>query len=150
MWRRPFIHSKQTKMTPEETEFAQLLDAYTSALSRRSLASQTPPTQPGYQTENGHITPKSIASYKQALATYEQQKAAFEASEAEVQTAVAALDAYFPPAVSSELKRGVAMMSNLPGGVVALLKQGKEYEVIRGKDLADVKYRIESRAPQKR
>lgn len=137
-------------MTPEETEFAQLLDAYTTALSRRSLTGQNAPIQPEYETENGYITPKSIASYKQALATFEQQKAAFEASETEVQSAVAALDAYFPPAVSSELKRGIAMMATVPGGTAALLKQGKEYEITRGKDLADVKYRLASRPPRRR
>jgi hypothetical protein len=134
-------------MTAEEREFAILIDNYNNAKIKYDQAHRDKQNAPSYAADNGVISVASIVRHKAELAQYDLKKGQATEATSDLAAARAALEAYFPDAVKQMFGRGVAMVTSVPQGAVAILKQGNDYLLFYGQNEREARQSMTSRPP---
>lgn len=124
-------------MTPEENKLDSLIEDLASASSILNLAKKALPKEPELQEENGFITQKTLANYKEDEAAYAAKNGSLESLRKTLKSAVNAFEAAFPEIALAKLNNGIPMLlpvtsSSLPGSgsLVAIRKSEKgEYHL---------------------
>jgi hypothetical protein len=101
-------------MTPDEQEFAVLIDTFDNASRQLTLAKQQAGDKPEYYSSSGYITPTDTAAYKKSLAQYEQIQQTINEAQQAVNAASAAIDAWLPDDLRISVGR-VAISAPMPG-----------------------------------
>ncbi|MDO7851359.1 hypothetical protein [Hymenobacter convexus] len=130
-------------MTAPESAFELLVATFEAAAAEDTRLRELHPPEPGYQPEDGYITPNSVAAFKDQLAAYEPQRQAKAQAEQALHAAKAALDAWFPAPVAAALAEGVAVVAPAAEGTIALVRHNDAYLIERAATREEALNKIE-------
>ena len=129
-------------MTPEEQEFARLLDTLDNAQILYANLKANEVSQPSYHSESGYLTPTDMVYYKSQLDLYNKSKQSLNEGKKSVEAAVAAIMEWIPAPLHKDLDRGVGAVTRMPGGYAMLFKNSGEYHIVKGKSQQEVQEKV--------
>lgn len=140
-------------MTPEENKLDSLIEDLASASNNLKLAKEGLPKEPELQEENGFVTQKTLAHYKEDKAEYEAKNGSLESLQKTLRAAVNAFEAAFPDIALAKLNNDTPMLLPVTssvlgsGPLVAIRKSEKgEYhlQVVANEEEARKVFKLDS------
>lgn len=105
-------------MTPEENKLDSLIEDLASASNNLTLAKEGLPQEPSLREENGFITQKTLAQYKEDKAEYAAKNGSLEPLQKALRAAVNAFEAAFPDLALAKLNNGTPMLLPVTSSVL--------------------------------